>query len=121
MARSILAVCILLITELIIAMKNYYNTLGVSRDASERQIKRAFYKLAMKYHPDRNKSPDDEVKFREIAEGVFSFSIIMIYTKCFLSICHKFRPILISPHFYNFDKHFMHPLKVFPLKSVSFF
>lgn len=77
MAQSpiILAVCVLLITELIVAMKNYYNTLGVSRDASERQIKRAFHKLARKYHPDRNKSPDAEVKFREIAEGVFSFSI----------------------------------------------
>lgn len=69
----ILAVCILLITELIVAMKNYYTTLGVSGDASERQIKRAFHKLAMKYHPDKNKSPDAEVKFREIAEGVFFF------------------------------------------------
>lgn len=68
-----LAVGILLITELIVAMKNYYDTLGVSRDATERQIKRAFHKLAMKYHPDRNKSPDAEVKFREIAEGVFFF------------------------------------------------
>lgn len=75
MAQSpiILAVCVLLITELIVAMKNYYNTLGVSRDASERQIKRAFHKLARKYHPDRNKSPDAEVEFREIAEGVFFF------------------------------------------------
>lgn len=75
MAQSplIFAVCILMITELIVAMKNYYNALGVSRDASEGQIKRAFHKLAMKYHPDRNKSPDAEVKFREIAEGVFFF------------------------------------------------
>lgn len=101
MAQSpiILAVCILMITELIVAMKNYYNTLGVSRDAGERQIKRAFHKLAMKYHPDRNKSPDAEVKFREIAEGAFSFSIILIHTKYLLSICHKFRATLISLYF----------------------
>lgn len=75
MAQSaiILAVCILLLAELILATKNYYNILGVSRDATERQIKRAFHKLAMKYHPDKNKSPHAEVKFREIAEGVFFF------------------------------------------------
>lgn len=63
------AVCILMITELILAKKDYYDILGVPKDASERQIKKAFHKLAMKYHPDKNKSPDAEAKFREIAEG----------------------------------------------------
>ncbi|TRY56097.1 hypothetical protein DNTS_015232 [Danionella cerebrum] len=63
------AVCILMITELILARKNYYDILGVPKDASERQIKKAFHKLAMKHHPDKNKSPDAENKFREIAEA----------------------------------------------------
>lgn len=63
------AVCILMITELILARKDYYDILGVPRDATERQIKKAFHKLAMKLHPDKNKSPDAEAKFREIAEG----------------------------------------------------
>lgn len=63
------AVCILVITELILARKDYYDILGVPKDASDRQIKKAFHKLAMKYHPDKNKSPDAETKFREIAEG----------------------------------------------------
>ncbi|XP_060741584.1 dnaJ homolog subfamily B member 9a isoform X1 [Tachysurus vachellii] len=63
------AVCILMITELILARKDYYDILGVPKDASERQIKKAFHKLAMKYHPDKNKSPDAEAKFREIAEA----------------------------------------------------
>lgn len=66
------AVCILMITEIILAQKDYYEILGVPKDASERQIKKAFHKLAMKYHPDKNKSPDAEAKFREIAEGVFN-------------------------------------------------
>lgn len=65
----IFAICILMITELILASKSYYDILGVPKSASERQIKKAFHKLAMKYHPDKNKSPDAEAKFREIAEG----------------------------------------------------
>ncbi|KAM4572715.1 dnaJ homolog subfamily B member 9a isoform 1-T2 [Odontesthes bonariensis] len=70
-AQSVLtfAVCIFVITELILAKKDYYDILGVPRGASERQIKKAFHKLAMKYHPDKNKSPDAEVRFREIAEA----------------------------------------------------
>lgn len=67
------AVCIFMITELILAKKDYYDILGVPKDATERQIKKAFHKLAMKYHPDKNKSPDSEVRFREIAEGMVDY------------------------------------------------
>ncbi|XP_016093079.1 dnaJ homolog subfamily B member 9-like [Sinocyclocheilus grahami] len=76
MAQSTLmfAMCILMITELILARKDYYDILGVPKDASERQIKKAFHKLAMKYHPDKNKSPDAETKFREIAEAYETLS-----------------------------------------------
>lgn len=65
----IFVLCILMITELILAAENYYDILGVPKNASDRQIKKAFHKLAMKYHPDKNKSPGAEAKFREIAEG----------------------------------------------------
>ncbi|XP_062860124.1 dnaJ homolog subfamily B member 9 [Trichomycterus rosablanca] len=68
------AVCVLMITELILAQKDYYEILGVPKDASERQIKKAFHKLAMKYHPDKNKSPDAEATFREIAEAYETLS-----------------------------------------------
>ncbi|XP_028814486.1 dnaJ homolog subfamily B member 9a [Denticeps clupeoides] len=68
------AVCVLMITELILAKKDYYDILGVPKDASERQIKKAFHKLAMKLHPDKNKSPDSETKFREIAEAYETLS-----------------------------------------------
>lgn len=68
------AVCILMITELILAKKDYYDILGLPKDATERQIKKAFHKLAMKYHPDKNKSPDAEVRFREIAEAYETLS-----------------------------------------------
>nr|XP_020506048.1 dnaJ homolog subfamily B member 9-like [Labrus bergylta] len=65
----LLAVNILLISEFILAKRDYYELLGVPRDATERQVKKAFHKLALKYHPDRNKDPDAEAKFREIAEA----------------------------------------------------
>lgn len=48
--------------------KDYYEVLGVSKDASESEIKSAFRKLAKKYHPD-NKETGDEAKFKEIGEA----------------------------------------------------
>jgi molecular chaperone DnaJ len=54
--------------------RDYYDVLGVAKDADQKAIKDAFRELAMKYHPDRNKAPDAEEKFKEIAEayGVLS-------------------------------------------------
>jgi molecular chaperone DnaJ len=49
--------------------RDYYEILGVPRNATEEEIKRAFRQLARKYHPDVNKSPDAEARFKEINEA----------------------------------------------------
>jgi molecular chaperone DnaJ len=49
--------------------RGYYEVLGVGRDADQKAIKDAFRQLALKYHPDRNKEPGAEERFKEIAEA----------------------------------------------------
>ncbi len=48
---------------------DYYKTLNVSKDASDADIKRAYRKLAAKYHPDRNKAADAEQQFNQVGEA----------------------------------------------------
>ena len=49
--------------------KDYYEILGVSKDATSRDIQKAFQQKARKLHPDVNKEPDAEEKFKEVSEA----------------------------------------------------
>jgi len=50
-------------------VSEFYALLGVARDATEADIKKAYRKLAMEYHPDRNPAPEAEARFKEITEA----------------------------------------------------
>lgn len=73
--------------------KDYYTILGVYPETGEEEIKKAYRKLALKYHPDRNKDPGAEEKFREISEA---YSVLSDEGKralydCYLSYLNMLR------------------------------
>src|SRR6201998_1872426 len=52
-----------------LAYKDYYDVLGVARDADQDAIRRAYRKLARQYHPDLNSDSDAEERFKELGEA----------------------------------------------------
>lgn len=63
---------------LIFAGKDFYGILGVRRDASKNEIKRAYKRLSIKYHPDKNPGDDEaQKKFIEVANGN-KFSLLFV-------------------------------------------
>ena len=49
--------------------RDYYEVLGVKKDANDKELKKAFRSLARKYHPDKNSDPGADDKFKEIQEA----------------------------------------------------
>ena len=75
--------------------KNYYQILGLQENASKEEIKKAYHKLALQFHPDKNKSDDAEEKFKEISEAYD----ILYNQKNIIS--HDFNPFDIFSNAFN--------------------
>ena len=71
------------------AKADYYSLLGVSRDASEQELKRAYKKLAMKYHPDRNQGDKEAEKNSKKFLRPTRFYRIKIKGKLMISLVMK--------------------------------
>ena len=87
----LICVIILAVVNCEVEEKDLYGTLGISRDASQREIKKAFRKLSRKYHPDKNHGNEEAAaKFNEIAE-VPKILLIAVpeKKKHFLTINHQ--------------------------------
>ena len=68
--ECLLLLLCLLSNNILAGEGDFYKILGVSRNASKKDIKKAYRNLSMEYHPDRNQSPNARDKFSEIAEGI---------------------------------------------------
>ena len=62
-------ICLSIILLQVSGKEDLYDLLGVRKNASDREIKKSFRKLALKYHPDKNKEKGAEEKFRQIADA----------------------------------------------------
>lgn len=70
-----------------IAGKSYYDILQVSKGASDDQIKRAYRKLALKYHPDKNQGNEEaNKKFAEISNGILSIYLSNLFYSLFFCL-----------------------------------
>ena len=63
---NFLVVFLLSFCEIVLAGEDYYEILGIGRDADNRQIRKAFKKLALKHHPDKSDEKDAQEKFMKI-------------------------------------------------------
>ena len=71
--------------------KDYYKILGVGHTSTNNELKKAYRKMALKYHPDKNSDPGAEEKFKEIAEAYE----VLSDCKCWLLLVQQCRYLFV--------------------------
>ena len=69
--------------------KYYYHMLGISKNASENDVKKAYSKMALKDHPNKNKSPDTEEKFKEVSKAHVSSTLSITHQRIKRPMCEQ--------------------------------
>lgn len=88
--------------QILFKAKNYYEILNISRNASQKDIKKAYYQLAKKYHPDTNKNdPNTQRKFQEVSEA-YEVCILSNYSFIYIGKLNNFTIICINFFFFKF-------------------
>ena len=88
-------------------MTNYYSILGISKDANVDEIKKAYHKNALKYHPDKNRGENAEEMFKKVVEAYEVLSDPYKKQRYDNSIKHKLNfDFKLSPEILKFSKFF---------------
>lgn len=94
-------------------MQDFYSVLGVNKNAPIEDIKKAYRTLALKWHPDKNKSPDAEANFRHISEAYQTLSDTQKRKRYDASLNKPRRQEFEEYHHYQEQFHFIDPMELF--------
>ena len=101
-------------------MTNYYSILGIGKDASKEEIKKAYHRSALRYHPDKNKSENAEEMFKKVVEAYEVLSDPYKKMRYDNSIKHKLNfEFKLSPEILKFSKYFFSDENIQKFTNIS--
>ena len=101
-------------------MVNYYSVLGIGKNASKEEIKKAYHRSALKYHPDKNKNENSEAMFKKVVEAYEVLSDPYKKERYDNSIKYKLNfDFKLSPEILNFSRYFFSDENIDKFTNIS--